>query len=275
MAALASQQALAVVTDSLVSATSSVDDAALSGLAGDLAAAGRVLASDVSLRRALSDPTLEDEAKHAFVQRLFDGKIGELAMTTVRDAVAQRWGSGRDLADALVTLSRTTRFVMAEKSGNLDAVEEELFRFSRIIDAAPELSLVLDDPRTDPAGRAELVKRLIDGKALPLTSTLLTELAAETVGRGFTRQVEELVKEAAARRDKLVAQVTSAVPLDDGEKSRLAASLESIYARQVTVHVTLDPAMQGGLTVRVGDEVIDGSVSGRLADLRARLARRS
>ncbi len=82
----------------------------------------------------------------------------------------------------------------------------------------------------------------------------------------------ELVEQAAARQEQLVAEVESALPLTVEETNRLTAGLARIYGRAISVHVMVNPALGGGLRVRVGDEVIDGSVAGRLEELRRRLA---
>ena len=81
--------------------------------------------------------------------------------------------------------------------------------------------------------------------------------------------MRELVDQAAQRQDKVVAIVKSAVPLTDEQTDRLVGALSRIYRRQVAVHVEVEPALIGGISVQVGDEVIDGSVAGRLESLNA------
>ena len=78
---------------------------------------------------------------------------------------------------------------------------------------------------------------------------------------------------AARQREQSVARVRTAVALTEQQTQRLTASLSRIYGRDVTVHVELDEAVTGGLVVQVGDEVIDGSTAGRIAELRTRLGR--
>ena len=163
-------------------------------------------------------------------------------------------------------------FLQAERTGELDDVEDQLFRFARIVEATPDLSVILDDPTADPDLRSRLVDELLRGRANPLVVDLVDALARDTGGRSFSHGVRELVDQAAERSDKLVAIVKSAVALSAEQTSRLTASLGRIYGRQVSVHVEVDPAVIGGMRVQIGDEVIDGSVSAKLELLRRRLA---
>lgn len=273
MAGLASQQATSAVTSELLTSAATMDDAALTTVAADLAGAATVLSGSPQLRRMLTETTAPSEARVALARRLFDGRIQPQSLALMTLAAGERWNGGRDLVDGLRRLSRTASFLKAERARQLDRVEDEIFRFGRILDASPELALVLDDPATAGDARAAIVRRLLDGKAHPLTVDLLLELAQDPGGRTFAHGVAELVEQAAQRRDKIVAIATSAAPLTEAEFDRLQAALTRIYAQQVVVHVVVDPSVGGGLTVRVGDEVIDGSVSGRMATIRAKLAR--
>jgi F-type H+-transporting ATPase subunit delta len=273
MAGLASQQALTASTGELLTAAATMDELALSTIGEDLAAVAGVLAREPHLRRLLTETTIAADAKAGMARRLLSGKIGDKSLQIITAALAHRWSSGHDLVEGLRRLSRTALFLQAERAGELDEVEDQLFRFGRIIDANPDLSVVLDDPATPPEGRVELVTRLLDGRAHRLTIDLLTALARDPGGRAYSHGVAELVEQAAERRDKLVAIVTSAIALDADQVTRLRNALRTIYSREIAVHVIVDPSLGGGLSIRVGDEVIDGSVSGRLDAIRQRLAR--
>lgn len=274
MAGLASEEALAALTSELLTSAAALDDAALEGLGSELAAVADVVSGEPAARRLLTDPTTDAGARAGLALRLFEGRVAAGTLGILISAVKQRWSSGRDLVDGLVRLSRTAIFVRAERAGELDDVEDQLFRFGRIVDGNPELSLIMDDPAGTVAGKIDLVGRLLAGKANRLTIELLGSVARTATGRSFGYELSELVAQAAARRDKLVAVATSAIALSTEETDRLRAALGAIYSRQVAVHVVVDPALRGGLRVRVGDEVIDGSMSGRLVDIRQRLSRR-
>ena len=269
---IASTQALSAAGTHLLQQAANLDDGGLGALGSDLSNVGNLLLSQPVLRRTLSEATTDVEHRAGVLSNLLSGRIGAPAASIVDFAVRQPWASGRDLADGLVRLGRTAMFLRAERSGELDEVEDQLFRFGRIVEGSPDLSVVLDDPTTPGDARASLVQRLLAGRAHPLTSELLEQLARDPGGRSFSHGVGEIVTQAAERKDKIVATVQSAIDLDAEQTSRLVAALSKVYGRPVSVHVLVEPGLRGGMRVRVGDEVIDGSVAGRLDELRRRLA---
>lgn len=269
---LSSRQSLAASNDALLAAAANLDDAGLAALGDDLGSVSALLSRESVLRRALSDSTTPVESKTGVLTKLFGGKVGPGAAKVLAQVVSSEWASGREMTDVIGTLGRTAQFLRAERDGSLDGVEDEIFRFGRVLDANPRLAAVLDDQNGSPAARQQVVAQLLGGKATPMTAQLLTALAADTRGRSYRHRVDELTEEAAQRRERTVAVVTSPVALNDSQFERLTAALAKLYNRPMTVHVQVDPSLQGGMTLRVGDEVIDGSVSGRLTEIRNRLA---
>ena len=269
---IASTQALTAASGQLLLQAATLDDTGLGALGGDLAGVGSLLGQNPVLRRTLSEATTDVEHRAGLMRSLLTGKVGQPAATLVDFVVRQSWATGRDLADGFVRLGRTAMFLRAERSGELDEVEDQLFRFGRIVDGAPELSVILDDPTTTGSARSTLVGRLLSGRVHSLTADLLEQLARDPGGRAFTHGVRQIVEQAADRKDRVVATVQSALPLTIEQTSRLTAALAKIYGRPVSVHVEVEPALAGGIKVRVGDEVIDGSVAGRLEALQRRLA---
>ena len=269
---IASLVALESSTNRLLTLAAPLDEGRLGTLGSELEEVAALLGGQPALRRLLSESTTAAEDRARLLTGLLTGKVSQPTSTIVDFAVRQSWATGHDLADGLRRLGRTALFLGAERSGQLDEVEDELFRFERIVDAAPELSLLLDDPATDSTGRAQVVSGLLGGKAHPLTIDLLTALARDPGGASFSRGVTELIEQAAHRRDKIVAVVHSAVPLTDDQVERLRAALQRIYSRDVSAHVFIDETVGGGLRIKVGDEVIDGTVAGRVDALRRVLA---
>jgi F-type H+-transporting ATPase subunit delta len=269
---IASQQSLSEATSRLLTQAATLDDVGLGALGGDLTAVGALLQDNPVLRRTLSEVSTGSDVRAGIMSRILSGKVGQPAAALTDFVVRSHWATGRDLRDAFDRLGRTAVFLRAERAGELDEVEDQLFRFGRIVDGSPELSVLLDDPTSDATARVALVRRLLENRAHPLTVELLTALAEDPRGRSFSFGIRELVDQAAQRRDKVVAMVQSAVPLTAEETNRLTAGLSRVYGRSVTVHLETDPALRGGLRVRVGDEVIDGSVAGRLDTLRRRFA---
>ena len=269
---IASRESLIATNNHLLSVADPLDDAELDALGRELAAIADMLLVQVPLRRTLSEVTLSEDVRANIAGRVLSGKVGEQALSVVDFAVRQHWSSSRDLQEALRRVSRTAMFRKAERTGELDDVEDQLFRFSRIVDASPELSVILDDPTADPAARSSLVDRLLAGRAHPLVTELVDALARDTAGRSFSHGVRLLVDQAATRQEKVVATVKTAVALTDDQLTRLRNSLGRIYGRAVSLHVEVEPTVLGGISVQVGDEVIDGTVAGRLEDLRRRMA---
>jgi F-type H+-transporting ATPase subunit delta len=176
--------------------------------------------------------------------------------TTALDPAAQ--GYARAIVEA------------ARAEGVLDRVEEELFRFARAVEDNPELRDRLLDGRIDLGTRLEIVQELLQ-RAHPATVAAV----GFVVQAGRVRQLAEIadgvVAMAAAARSEVVAEVRSAVPLSDEQRERLVAALEKSTRRQVTLKVVVDPDLVGGLSVTMGDTVIDGSVASRLAAVRSSL----
>lgn len=268
---ISSREALTALTDRLVSETSSSSVEELEKLGDELLGVAGVLSANPVLRRTLSESSTETGARAGLVHRLFDGKVSDQVVGLLEDAVQRPWASGADLRETVQRLGRTALFQSAEREDRLDRVEDELFRFGRIVEGSPQLSVVLDDPAGDPQARVALVTRLLDGRADRLTVALLNSSAAEVNGRSFSHRIRDLVDQAAQRRDELVADVTAAASLDESQQQRLAAALQKIYGRRVAVHIEVDETLLGGMRIKVGEEVIDGSAAGRLAALNRKI----
>jgi F-type H+-transporting ATPase subunit delta len=159
-------------------------------------------------------------------------------------------------------------FAVARAEGTLDAVEDELFRFSQTLQGNDELRNALTDANIPAARRQQIVEDLLGGKASPTAVALVSMV----VGTGRARQlpsiIERLVEMSAAEANKEVAEVRSAVPLTDNQRDRLAKALEDATGKQVEIKVVVDPSVLGGIVAQVGDTVIDGSVRRRLDQLK-------
>ncbi|MGV9566671.1 F0F1 ATP synthase subunit delta [Streptomyces sp. NPDC003480] len=267
----ASREALAAARerlDALTDATS-VDAAQL---ADELAAVTALLDREAGLRRVLTDPAQPAEAKAELVQRLLGGQVSGPVVDLLAGMARSRWSQPRDLVDALEELANLADLTGAEKAGALDDVEDELFRFGRIISSNTELRAALTDRAVGASAKTELVHRLLGGRANVTTERLVQRLVAAPRGRSLETGIESLSKLAAERRNRMVAVVTSAVPLSDTQKQRLGAALAKLYGRQMHLNLDVDPEVIGGMRVQVGDEVINGSVADRLEDARRRMA---
>lgn len=230
-----------------------------------------ILDGSPSLRRILTDPSTEEAARANLAKTVFGGKISDGALVVLDVAVQSRWASGRDLSDGLETAGVSAHVAAADKAGELDSLETELFDFNQAVVGDSELRQVLTD-RSIPAGpKAELVGTLIDGKVSKATAALAKQAVAARTG-SFDKAIAAFAQTAASRRNRLLAEVRVAYELGDDEKQRLATALAAKYGREVHINTILDPSVVGGISVAVGDEVVDGSVSSRLEDARRRIA---
>ncbi|MGI8817233.1 MAG: F0F1 ATP synthase subunit delta [Pseudonocardia sp.] len=267
----ASREALADAEDRLDSMIDAASAAELQRLGDDLFEVLRLLLSEPSLRRALADASVPGSARSSLADQLLDGKVGRAAKDVVSELASARWSRTSDLTEALEVLTRRAVLGVAERDNTLSEVEDELFRFGRILDREPGLVRLLADESTPADGRVGLLREVLGQKARPVTSTLLTQAVRSPRRRHLDQVAGELSELAAARRDRYVAHVRTPVALTTQQEQRLTDTLSRLYGRAMALQVERDDSLLGGLVVRVGGEVIDGSVAGKLAAARRRL----
>jgi F-type H+-transporting ATPase subunit delta len=224
-----------------------------------------LLDRELSLRRVLADPSVDGERKAALAEAVIGQQLGAGVLALVQDLVRERWSRPHDLADTFEELAVTAAFAAAEAAGVLDDVEDQLFRLGRVVAREPALRAALSDPRLPLERKLAVVDTLLAGRAHHLTRTLVERLVRAPRGRSLEQALEDYAALAARRRERIVADVTTAVPLSPDQAERLAAVLGRIYGRRTALQASVDPAVRGGVVVRVGDELIDGTVATRLA----------
>jgi F-type H+-transporting ATPase subunit delta len=245
---------------------------ALIELAGELYSVADLLVATPRLRRALGDPATTPGSRANLLGSLVEGKIGALSLEIGQAAVRERWSSPWDLTDALEAAGDDALFAAAEKNGDLDRVEDELFRLERILEAEGRLSGLLDEYAVAADRRIELLDGLLANKVSSITAQLVNHAVASERKRSIILALDDLLESAAGRQNRSVARVVSAVPLSDAQRDRLANVLAAMYGRQIIVRTAIDTSIQGGLVVRIGNEVIDGSIAGWLEEVRTALA---
>jgi F-type H+-transporting ATPase subunit delta len=247
-----SRASLAEARQQLSAAVTSA--AAARTLGDELFAVVALLDGEPALRRALADSSRPAAARTGLVRELLGGKVGDATLDLVATLAAGHWS------------------IPAERGHHLDDLEDELFRFGRVVAGAPELRTVLSNPDIPAEYKRGLLDSLLEGKATADTRRLVSEAATHPRGRNLDASLAEYARLAAQWRERLIAVVRVAIALSADQRERLAAALEAAYGHEVHLNVVIDPHLVGGMSVRIGDEFIDGSVASRLAVLRRRLA---
>ena len=179
--------------------------------------------------------------------------------------MSQRWSSTSDLIHGIQHIARLALLVRAEREDQIEDVEDQLFRFSRILDSEPRLITLLSEYTTPLDGRISLVTSVLHGRASKTAADLLRQTVELLHGERADEAVRELASLAVSRRGEVVAHVRAAAELSEAQTTRLNELLTRIYGHPVSLQLDVNPALLGGLTIAVGDEVIDGSLASKLA----------
>lgn len=228
--------------------------------------------SSPGLRRALTEPTREGADKVAVVTALFGGKVPDEVVDLLAGMVRSRWSTDADLPDAVNILALGSVLAGAEARGELERVEEELFRVTRLLAENRDLRLALADVDIPVAQRVALVDSVFSGKVTEETATVLRRAVGSRRERSITSALTLASEMAAQRRHRLVAVVTAAAPLSSAQVARLAEILGRAYGREVQVNLAVDPSVVGGLRIQIGDDMVDSTMLTRLDEARRRLA---
>jgi F-type H+-transporting ATPase subunit delta len=260
----ASRAALAASRDQLESRFRDAGPQDRDRVGEDLGAVAVVLDEQPVIRRHLTDSAAPEQVRRAMVESLFGGKVNAVSLAILADVVSSRWSRPRDLVDGCEELAWQALLALAEQDQSLDDVEDELFRFGRILVAQPRLTALLSDESQPADRRLRLLHTVLADRTRPVTRRLLEQAVRAPRRRALEEIIDELVDRAAARRERSVAYVTAAGPLSEQQEQRLIDVLNRIYQRPISLKIDVDPGLLGGMVIRMGDEVIDGSVASRL-----------
>jgi F-type H+-transporting ATPase subunit delta len=269
----ASRESLAALVAKFDEVTAGLGAEQLSTVASDLASVVRLLTREKILTRHLADPADNPAPKLGLLETVVEGKVNDTALELLKAAVAGRWSADNNLVDAVEHVARLALLVRAEGEGQADEVEEQLFRFSRVLDAQPRLGTLLTDYTAPAAGRVKLLNDVLEsGSGVnPTAAQLLSQTMELLRGERAEDAALELAELAVARRGEVVAHVGAAAGLSDPQRTRLTEVLTRIYGHPVSVQLQINPELLGGLNIAVGDEIIDGTLSSKLAAAETKL----
>ncbi|KLO45695.1 ATP F0F1 synthase subunit delta [Mycobacterium nebraskense] len=270
----ASRQAVVSLVERFGDLAKNLDNKDLSSLSSELVSVAEMLDREIVVTRYLTVPAEDAAPRVRLIERLVSGNVSDAALDILRLAVSERWSANSDLIDAIEHISRQALLEVAERENKVDDVENQLFRFSRILDAQPRLAILLGDYALPVEGRVGLLRNVLDsasGRFNPIVVSLLTQTVQLLRGQSAEDAVQFLTEVAVARRGEIIAQVHAAAELSDDQRSRLTDVLGRIYGHPVTVQLQIDAELLGGLLISVADEVIDGTLASRLAAAGAQL----
>ncbi|GAA2538414.1 F0F1 ATP synthase subunit delta [Microbacterium mitrae] len=236
--------------------------------ARELFTAAQVIGSSKQLCGALADPTASVASRSRVVATVFGAQFQPATIAALTAAVSLRWSNPADLVAGIEDLGVRAASRAAE---GVD-LEGELFSVSRVIAENPALELALGSRLGQDEAKGALIEKLLAGKASEVTTLVVSSLVQDPRGRRVRSMLSHAMRLVAQQRGGVVATVTSASALSAEQQERLTVALSKNYGGRISLNVVIDPAVVGGLRVQIADDVIDGTISSRIEDLRQKLA---
>jgi F-type H+-transporting ATPase subunit delta len=257
-----SRASLVAARIALDAAVKGVDAKTASTLSSELFFVTDVLGSNISVRRALTDPSRDAQSKSVFVKDLLASKVGAPALGLLTEISALRWSGAKDLVQVVEQLAIEAEASAANISGELDRVEEEIFVVFKAITNSSELRKAFKSDAVQ--AKSKLAQEILKN-ASSSTSKLLSNMVNSWRGRSIEATFADYQWALAARRNRVIALVKVAAPLTQDQQTRLATALTSKVGQPVRINIEIDPHVIGGVSVKFADEIVDGSISNRLA----------
>jgi F-type H+-transporting ATPase subunit delta len=258
-----SRESLKVSRAMLDAAVKGVTAEAASRLCTELFSCAEVVAESIALRRAITDPSRDSASKVSLVTELFSKSLDATGLEIISSIASLRWSTSADLVPVIEQLAIEAQGSAANIAGELDRVEDEFFAVSQAISGSFELRTALT---TSGPAKLSLLAELLGGTNTESTVKLVSHLVGNLRGRSIEAAFDDYFFAIAARRNRLVAHVQVAITLSAAQQDRLATLLSAQIGQPVRVNLEVDPSVVGGVAVRFGDEIIDGTISNRLAE---------
>lgn len=233
----------------------------------ELLAAARALDGSAQLRSLLADPTLEAADRSVLVGKVF-GSLSPTAQELLGSLAASRWSNAAQLVDGIEEIGIRA---VAEAEQDVDIIAE-LFAVERAVSSDAELELALGSKLAPADTKAAIVTRILAKQGSPATTAIVRHLVQSPRGRRIGALLRLAAGIVADVQGGLIATATVAAPLTEAQQASLVADLVARFGKAPRIQFLTDPAVLGGVRIRVGNTVIDGTIASRLTDLRLKLA---
>ena len=267
-----SRQSLVSLRGTLDEKLKGVSSADCTAISHDLFLVLASLNSSIGLRRAFTDPSRDAASKSALIADLFEKSVSKSTIALLEAAVSLRWSSPVDVASAVEQLAIESEATAANADNTLDRLQEELFAFETLLEQNTDLRGAVSINNVEAAHKSELLSALLGNKVAPSTLRLVTELVNALNGRNIELVIDLYIQCVAARRNRAIAVVRSRSELSTAQTEKLVALLTKQMGQPVHLNVEIDPTVLGGLSIRFKDEMIDGTISTRVAEAGRALA---
>ncbi len=242
-------------------------------ISDDLFAVQKFLSENSPLLRALTNPSYNCDGKKALINKLFSSQLNKASVEIITSVIVMRWGTETDLLEALETLGIESLILQADKANKLSEVEKDLFTIVRILKDNKILRNTLTDIRTySVEQRLSLVDKLFSNNLNEYSFKLLTRAVVHAKRTGLSVYILDLAEKVANHTDRLLVNVSVAQPMTNQQSSRLQEILAKAYGKQIIINELIDKELIGGIRIRIGETVIDGSVLSSIVQARQRLA---
>lgn len=257
-----SRASLVTARLALDAAIKGVDANMASTLSEQLFFVADVLDRNIAVRRALTDTSRDANSKSTFLTELFGSKIDALALSITTEIATMRWSAPKDLVLVVEQLAIEAEASAANIAGELNRVEDEVFTASRAIASSAQLRKALTSDAK--LAKATLISQILEG-ASESTVKLVSQLANTWRNRSIESAFADYSYALAARRNRVIALVRVAAPLSSTQQERLSVALNAQVGQPVRINIEIEPTVIGGVSIKFADELLDGTVSNRLA----------
>lgn len=240
-------------------------DGDLKAMAHDMLRVTDTLDANSQLRRIVTDPAADPEAKAQLIDNVFRGKIHDDVVDLAMGMARAHWSDEDDFAASIGRIAAFAVMDDAERKGKLVQLADEMFAVEQFLTKERRLRDAFSDKLKTPEQRMKLVTDVFEGHLSEHTLLMLKRMVWAPRHAGVISALRTHTQIAAERRDRQVAVITAAMPLTEEQMEKVERILASRYGMNVQIHVRIDPEIVGGMRIVIGDDIVDGTLSSRLA----------